>query len=338
MQATSDGVQPQRPGVFGALFGGLNMMRRTLIVGMPVTLCLGLISGLGTWTVTGLVPTLSASPPSENVFDGMLLLSGVLGLYTVLQLAKSYGGQNPPGRLSWIPCLFFLPSLFLLLGLWGVSGAATSLGPQANTVALMGFLFAFDLAVWPFLGAFGVLAWLGAAERMKAEGRTGGLPRAVGESLGRFHQVAVPHGAALQAVTVGMQLLVPGIFYALQYAFVDCVAVLDPDRPALKHSGRLTWAIRGYLFRILFVWFLVAFGGAFLMTAVIDGVDNAATTLLMGPDQNFVSLRGVVVPEIFGVWCAWWSTMVMWVVYRWRLDQLSWKAARKRDQAAAEQG
>ena len=338
MESTTDVPQPRRPGVLSALFSGLNMMRRTFIVGMPVTLSLGLISGIGTWHVGGLVDVYAESPPPEWAFDLTLALCGMLGLYTVLQMVKSYRGDNPPSLLSWIPSLFFLPSLFLLLGFFGLSDGVAALGPQARTVAVMGFTFALDLALWPFLGAFGALAWIGSAERMRSEGRTGGLPRAVREAFGGFQRVAVPHGASLQAVAVGMQLLVPGIFYALQYAFVDCVAVLDPERPALKHSGRLTWAIRGYLFRILFVWFLVSFGGAFLMTGVIEGFESAGMTLVMGPDHNFLSFRGTVVPEIFGTWCAWWSTMTMWVVYRWRLDQLTWKADRKRAQAAAEQG
>ena len=182
MEPKSDVPQPLRPGVFSALFSGLNMMRRTLIVGMPVTLTLGLLSGLATWHVGGLVDVYAETPPPEWAFDLTLLVAVMLGLYTVLQLAKSYGGQNPPSLLSWIPSLFFLPSLFLLLGFFGLSDGVAALGPQARTVAVMGFTFALDLALWPFLGAFAVLAWIGAAERMRAEGRTGGLPLAVREA------------------------------------------------------------------------------------------------------------------------------------------------------------
>jgi hypothetical protein len=76
------------------------------------------------------------------------------------------------------------------------------------------------------------------------------------QARSRWIEVAGPHGARVQAVSVGMQLVLPGIFYALQLAFTDMIAVLHPERPALRRSGQLTTGMRGRLFRMMFGWWL----------------------------------------------------------------------------------
>ncbi|MEZ4238659.1 MAG: hypothetical protein R3F59_21405 [Myxococcota bacterium] len=78
-----------------------------------------------------------------------------------------------------------------------------------------------------------------------------------------------------------MQLLLPGIFYALQLAFTDMIAVLDPERAALSRSGGLTAGMRGRLFRMMAGWWILGM----VLTLGADFVYDAAV-----PPPEFAAL------------------------------------------------
>lgn len=69
-------------------------------------------------------------------------------------------------------------------------------------------------------------------------------------ALNRFHRIWKPHTKALGIILLGNIVLVPGIWFALQYAFVDAIATLDSEeKDPLARSKRLTFGRRGSIFR-----------------------------------------------------------------------------------------
>jgi hypothetical protein len=78
--------------------------------------------------------------------------------------------------------------------------------------------------------------------------------------LNRFSRVFGPHARAFFIVQLGNVVIVPGILFGLQYAFVDAIATLDQaEKDPLARSRKLTAGRRGTLFRtfaIFLIWWL----------------------------------------------------------------------------------
>lgn len=325
---TNNVTIPARPGVFQALSSGLRLCAQTAGIGLPVALGLGALSGLGVSRAAALVDSIpTMSPDTVAVFSqGLLGLTFALTLYTAIQLSKHFGGREQSAS-SWLPALMLLPVGLSALGVRVLASGSTDYAP----VALMGFVMGFHIFFGTLFGAFAVVVWVRAGSA-RLDGEPVRAGDVYGEARDRWLQVAVPHGASLQAVTVGMQVVVPGIFYALQYAFVDCLAVLEPEHRALNRSRRLTQKIRGYLFRVLFVWFFCWFGTNLAVATVMDGFGNAWVSLLL--DIRQISPRTLMLQEIVAMFCTWWSVLTMLVIYRWRMAELSARAAVRRAKTA----
>lgn len=96
--------------------------------------------------------------------------------------------------------------------------------------------------------------------------RPASLYEAVNYGLNRFPRVFPAHARALFIVQLGMVVIVPGILFGLQYAFVDAIATLDTEeKDALARSRKLTAGRRGTLFRTFaaFLWWApIPLGGA----------------------------------------------------------------------------
>ncbi|MDP2304521.1 MAG: hypothetical protein Q8P18_00670 [Pseudomonadota bacterium] len=83
------------------------------------------------------------------------------------------------------------------------------------------------------------------------------LYEAVNYGLNRFPRVVKAHARALFIVQLGMIVIVPGILFGLQYAFVDAIATLDnEEKDPLARSRKLTSGRRGTLFRTFAVFLL----------------------------------------------------------------------------------
>jgi hypothetical protein len=319
---------PVRPGVFQALFSGLGLCVKTARVGLPVALGFGALSGLGVSQAAALVDSIPDMPAATTGLfsQGLLGLTVALGLYTAIQLSKHFGGGEQTAA-SWFPSLMLLPAGLAALGVQVLASGSTDYAP----VALMGFVMGFHIFFGTVFGAFAVVVWLRGAVAV-LDGTPFGAGELYTEARKRWLEVAVPHGASLQAVTVGMQVVVPGIFYALQYAFVDCLAVLEPEHRALNRSRRLTQKIRGYLFRVMFVWFVCWFGTNLAVATAMDGFGNAWVSLLL--DIRQISPRTLMLQEIVAMFCAWWSVLTMLVIYRWRMAELTARASLRRANTA----
>lgn len=125
-------------------------------------------------------------------------------------------------------------------------------------------------ALW--MGTFGALVasatiylWV-----QREKGRQASLGDAVNYALARWKRVVGPHLRSVLFIQFGMQLIVPGILFALQRAFVDAIATLD-DRESdpIARSKRLTSSRRGLVLRTFLVaciwWGPYALVGTFLL-------------------------------------------------------------------------
>lgn len=100
------------------------------------------------------------------------------------------------------------------------------------------------------------------------KGRPTSLYEAVNYGLNRYKRVLGPHSRALFIVQLGLVVIVPGILFGLQYAFVDAIATLDTEeKDPLGRSRRLTAARRGTIFRtfaVFLVWWAPMQLGGFI--------------------------------------------------------------------------
>ncbi|MSQ01156.1 MAG: hypothetical protein EXR71_04575 [Myxococcales bacterium] len=108
-------------------------------------------------------------------------------------------------------------------------------------------------------------AWAAPAQIYLWVQREKGLPAtlagAVNFGLNRWSRVAFAHFRAYLAVVLGNIIVVPGIIFGIQFAFVDAIATLDAkEKHPLRRSARLTSvrrrAIVGTMLVFLFGWWL----------------------------------------------------------------------------------
>jgi hypothetical protein len=122
------------------------------------------------------------------------------------------------------------------------------------------------------------------------------LYEAVNFGLNRFSRVLPAHARAVFIIQLGIIVIVPGILFGLQYAFVDAIATLDTqERNPLARSRKLTAGRRGTIFRtfaVFLLWWAPAqLGGllwlqgvgtwALALGGVVDGLVLIAIDLCM---------------------------------------------------------
>ncbi|MBA2321156.1 MAG: hypothetical protein H0V89_08370, partial [Deltaproteobacteria bacterium] len=242
----------------GALGAAVPLMARTAAVGLPLALAFAVIGGLvGRWVVWQLGTIENMDPAARDTLTTTLWgILAFLGLYTGIQLTKTATAS----RLSWLPSLFFAPLLIVALVVTFVEQAKLGMG-----LALMVFLQQAWTMWWmSFGGAATAIGWVRSADHVAA-GRDLPTGDVYAEVARRTLEVAGPHGARVQGVAIGMQVVVPGILYWLQLAFTDMIAVLDPEKGALSGSGKLTYGMRGRLFKLLLATSVVGLGGSALI-------------------------------------------------------------------------
>lgn len=82
------------------------------------------------------------------------------------------------------------------------------------------------------------------------------LSGAINYGLNRMGRVMRPHFSAYGLIALGNIVIVPGVIFGLQFAFVDAIATLDQqERSPLSRSMRLTSARRGTIFQTMLVFF-----------------------------------------------------------------------------------
>lgn len=165
-----------------------------------------------------------------------------------------------------------------------------------------------------------------------------GAAELVDEVRTRTIEIAAPHGAKVHAVTFGAQLILPGIFYALSYAFVDMIAVVNPERPSLRRSSQLTFGMKGRLFRMFLIVFLITNLVSYPIALVVQGTPFADMPTKFGEmliDPTATSAPALVVQEVLGSISMWISTLAVLVLYVEREGQVLAKSALKKLQTPA---
>lgn len=307
-----------------ALGQGLQLAGKTVEVGLPTALLFGVVGG-----VVGHQVISSAGAIREMDAEALSLgfqLSVVTGLFLLAYAGIQYTKRDRASLVSWAPALFALPALLMAFAFRLAGGGAAVQGIEVFVQVLP--LFAWTLIWWTFAGAAAAIAWVRSGHAALT-GESVTTAEIVSEVQRRTLEVAAPHGGRTQAVFVGQQVILPGIFYALQLAFTDMIAVLDPDKSALRRSGQLTWGMRGRLFRLFLVYFLLWQGLTFGAFVVIDGVGSGLggrfMELVMNPTAP--SMAALVAMETLSAVLTWVLTLSLLVLYRERLAQVDAKRA-----------
>ncbi|MFT5456368.1 MAG: hypothetical protein ACI9K2_002853 [Myxococcota bacterium] len=311
------------PGVFAALAGGFRLAANSMGPGLAVAILFGLGSAGGFHLALRSIDAIKGMDPATStlISQGLTGLALFLGVYLVVQFGKRWSGATTSSA-SWLPTLLFMPVAL-------AAGSVAILRVAAQDYGMAAIMFAgmcFHLLYQTFAGAAAAVMWVRAADAAE-RGEPVGFGELVDGCRRTFLRVAVPHGARIQAVAIGMQVLIPGIFYALQYAFVDMVAVLDPERErVLERSGKLTWPLRQLLFRVLFVWLLMFELVIWGVTVPIDGMEVVAKAFI---DPRLLSFPALVCQEVAYAISLWLLTSTMLFLYNWRMAQVRRRAAER---------
>ena len=95
--------------------------------------------------------------------------------------------------------------------------------------------------LFPILDAAAIYVW-----RRADEGADATLYAAINWALVRYNRMLGPHAAAYVTIALGMVVIVPGVLFGLQYAFVSAITATDDRSKApLARSQKLTAGRRG---------------------------------------------------------------------------------------------
>jgi len=258
-----------------------------------------------------------------SMAQGGFVVGGLLSVYAVIQFMK----RHTATRASWFPALFALP---VLVGAGGIMLAGSPTGRQLGPALFQMLLVPWTLLLYSVGGAACAIAWVRGADEV-AEGRPVDTSAVLGEVGSRLVEVSGPHGARQHAVTIGLQLLVPGIFYALQLAFVDAIAVLQPEGAAWKRSGDLTYGMRSRLFRVFAMWFVVTL---LVVGGLQVGVGGTEAITLAMVDPRALGLPIYFVSELITAITSWVLTVALLVLYKEREAQVTAARALRRHKKA----
>jgi hypothetical protein len=313
-------AKKRRMGTFGSIAAGGRLAATTFFFALPFILLFGVVSGVVGYQATRIYDQFKTMDSVENWMTGFVILSIVLTLYSLLQLRI----RKSASRTSWLPSLFLIPSLLMAGALAAINYGIDAQGGIAPLFITMPW-YAVNVIIHTFVGGWLAVIVVKLADSAH-RGEAMNLGDAVTTATTRILDIAGAHGAKVQAVFVGMQVLIPGIFYALQYAFVDHVAVLTPEEAALKRSGELTWGVRGRLFRVLTLWFISAQAAGFGIIYAMEGQEALKASLL---DLRAVGLSTNVAVETVWALLSWLCLMVFQAVYYERMDRMERIAAAK---------
>jgi len=171
----------------------------------------------------------------------------------------------------FIPMTLALGTLdvFLFRGALSLNGFAPTdniLQMQIPPSALMKLTFSFlglaigiKAIVGPIIGMLVVLFSRAHAKSTKLK-----MNSAINFISKRYKSVFVPYLLAMLSIQVGMLIVIPGIMFMMQYAFVDSVATLEKEKHVLTRSKRLTKSRRKSLVMLILPFVLLGQGMQFV--------------------------------------------------------------------------
>lgn len=141
----------------------------------------------------------------------------------------------------------------VIFGFVGVSNPPAQEDLPKVLLSMLGAQFAIEILLGPILAAMAV--YVG---RSAVEGRPASLYKAVNFALSRYSRLFIPHFVAWLSISLGMIIIVPGVLFLLQYAFVDAVACMEEEKKPLPRSKRLTRGRRKSLFLLALPWIMLS--------------------------------------------------------------------------------
>jgi len=161
-------------------------------------------------------------------------------------------------------------------------GATTSAQMQQSAfIKLMfgwwGAMLALEIVAGPIVVGMTVYT-----ARAHSHGGKPTLYKAFNFALARYSRIFKWHAIAWLTIQVGMIVLVPGILFLLQYAFVDSILCLEDEKWPLARSTKLTRGRRIRIFAIVFGWLVVNQVVGFLELGFVEKGLGALTGLMGG--------------------------------------------------------
>ena len=130
---------------------------------------------------------------------------------------------------------------------------------QSKLIALalthMGLMLVTKSIIGPALSIFVVIHARATVLKQKLP-----LAKAFQFLLKRYKTVFIPYLLAMLSVQIGSIILIPGIFFMMQFAFVDSVATLEQEKHVLSRSTRLTRTRRKTLVLLIVPYLLLGQG------------------------------------------------------------------------------
>lgn len=300
-----------------------SLLPRTATVGVPSALFVAALAGDGGKAFVDLVFSRAEGSRGDGLFEGLALAVGALGLYTLLQVAR----RTRVSRVSWLPSLFLLPLLFVALAVAYRDSTSSGAGPIL--LYLVGAAWEFG----PVAVAGGVAAalWI-ASGSLALEGKPSGVGATWEAARGRLADVVVVWAGRYQLVQLGAEVIIPGIWFGVSFAFADWWASRPDGSGAFRASTARVAGVRGRVFKVLLVWFLL--GQASLLSVLVGALGpEVATAALFDPS---LVPAGVATAAFVGPWLAtWWCALAMGVVF---LERDALLAAREQAREASAAG
>ncbi len=308
-------------GPFVAAMQAVPIMAKTALVGLPVVAAYGVIMALVGQRVLQFAEDAATMDATVRATTGQVFggIAAVLLIYTFVQ----FGKRETASRLSWFPSIFVFPAVL-------VAGSLSffEAGMAANLqLILLTFIYMAWQMVWMSIGGAALIVAVTLAANQVIQNGKVNAGEVFGQIGTRTLDVAGPHAARVQAVTVGMQIIIPGIFYMLQLAFADTVAVLKPEARSLKESAQLTWGMRARLFKLFLAATVLTMIVHFAVAAGMDGPE-AALSYFIDPRQ--MSLASFAIGEVIWGISAWFVQVSLLLMYHDRVRYLEQRRSERR--------
>lgn len=327
-EAALKAVLASRTSSFQALAAGMSLVAKTAGPGLVILLLYAVGGTIGGAMAGNWGELLVANPPSED--SGFSSVVGGIVAFLAVYVGIQFSKGDAATRQSWWPALLLTPLLCVL-------GSHSLVGSQFPPQIVPGLaLIGWDLFWESFAGAAAVFAWVKFGHGA-LEGTAASLGDVTADLQKRFLDVAVVHGAKTHAVMIGIQLILPGIFYALSLAFADHIVTLDPERKALRRSSQLTFGMRSRLFQVLLIAYAVMVPVSLATWIMIDGAGESGVSgrlVEFAISPTSPSEAAMFAQRLVGGFGGWVVVMAMLVLYREREGQVAAKRALKKQQSA----
>jgi len=253
----------KRVGALSMLKNGFKVVLMSLPLMLPVVLVNGLLFGWLDHQLGKFIMMLQETPKTAQ-FTGQIF--GVLSLLLFCYGALQFSKRHTASRISWIPVLFLPSSVFVTI----CAGSYTGAHSQEEVILSMGLRIALELIWMCTVGGLVYGLWVSLSYTVARSGRV-----QTSEAFSILKRAGLgflaPHGGATMLIYLGMQVVLPGLYYAVIYSFVDHVAVIHPERRSFKWS---TFVSRGRRRGIVFLFLSTLFPAMILRFYLMVNIEG----------------------------------------------------------------